>query len=167
MKLLVGLFSLAALAQSLPEPDIADVFYRLEGEKLVSLERQSAAIKSGAHGFIIVGMKSAQEFPGAKSPIRFKAGEPLTFIVRSAIPPTMMDPATIFFMRALKPKGKNRELVTMSGHFSPIVADSRARRRLECCRWSSRSTVKEGGGEEKGRLTQIPRLAECPTSSAP
>jgi hypothetical protein len=117
---LLALISVAAVAQSVSEPDIADVFYRLGAGKLVSLERQSAAVKTGAHGFIVVGMKSAQELPGVKSPIRFKAGDPLTFIVRSAVSMGMVDPGTIYFLRALAPKKKFRELVTMSGRFSPI-----------------------------------------------
>jgi hypothetical protein len=54
----------AALQSAIPEPAMADIFYRLDGEKLLPLERQAAAIHSGAHGFVVVTMKSASEFPG-------------------------------------------------------------------------------------------------------
>jgi hypothetical protein len=103
MKLLIALVAFASLAvgQSAPEPDIADIFYRLEGERLVQLERQGAATQTGAHGFIVMTMKSSAEFPGGKSPVRFKAGEPLTFIVRSAIPIGSIDPNTIYHLRRL------------------------------------------------------------------
>jgi hypothetical protein len=108
------------LAQSVAEPEIADVFYRLDGEKLVQLERQGSATQTGAHGFIVMSMKSVAEFPGAKSPVRFKAGEPITFIVRSPIPIGSMDPNTIFHFRKLVEKRKTRELVTMSGNVNPF-----------------------------------------------
>ncbi len=98
---------------------MADIFYRLDGERLISLERQGAATQTGAHGFIVMSMKSAAEFPGGKSPIRFNAGEPLTFIVRSAIPIGAMDPNTIYHFRRLVAKKKTRELVTMSGNANP------------------------------------------------
>ena len=122
MKLLIALVAFASLAvgQSAPEPDIADIFYRLEGERLVQLERQGAATQTGAHGFIVMTMKSSAEFPGGKSPVRFKAGEPLTFIVRSAIPIGSIDPNTIYHLRRLVAKKKTRELVTMSGNANPF-----------------------------------------------
>jgi hypothetical protein len=115
-------FAAMVAGQSVPEPDMADIFYRLDGDKLVSLERQGSATQTGAHGFIVMSMKSAAEFPGAKSPIRFKAGQPLTFIVRSAVPIGTIDPNTIFHFRKLVEKKKVREMVMMSGSANPFGA---------------------------------------------
>jgi hypothetical protein len=121
MKLLpVMLFAVACAAQTAaPEPEMADIFYRLDGDKLVPLERQAAEIHGGAHGFIVMSMKTASEFPGARSPVRFRSGR-LDFVVRSVIPVTAVDPNTIYCLRKLNTKKKSRELVIMSGHASPV-----------------------------------------------
>src|ERR1035438_506537 len=89
-----------------PEPEMADVFYRLDGDKLIPLERQAAAIHGSAHGFIVMSMKSASEFPGSKSPVRFRSGGHLDLIVRSAIPTSAIDPNVIFALRKLNSKKK-------------------------------------------------------------
>jgi hypothetical protein len=102
------------------EPDIAEIFYRLDHDKLVPLERQAAALKGGAHGFIVMSMKTSSEFPGGKSPVRFKSGEKLDLIVRSAVPVSAVDPNIIYYLRKLNAKKKTRELVMMSGHASPL-----------------------------------------------
>lgn len=119
-RLALALMALSVFAQAPPEPDMADIFYRLDGDKLISLERQGSATQTGAHGFIVMSMKSAAEFQGGRSPIRFKAGQSLTFIVRSAIPIGSMDPNTIFHFRKLVEKKKTREMVTMSGSANPF-----------------------------------------------
>jgi hypothetical protein len=124
MKLLtIVLLAIVVLAQtSTPlEPEMADIFYRLDRDKLIALERQAAAIKGSAHGFIVMGMKTASEFPGAKSPVRFSSGH-LDLVVRSVIPVTAIDPNTIYCLRKLNPKKKTRELLIMSGHASPVGA---------------------------------------------
>ena len=124
--LLLMVLALSGLAQTaVPEPDIADIFYRLEGDKLVALERQAASLQGKAHGFIIMTMKTTSEFPGAKSSIRFKSGH-LDLIVRSAIPISAVDPNTIYCLRRLNPKKKTRELVMASGHVSPLGASTTA-----------------------------------------
>jgi hypothetical protein len=102
------------------EPEMADIFYRLDGDRLISLERQAAAIHTGAHGYIVYTMKSASEFPGAKSPVRFKSGGHLDLIVRSAIPVSAVDPNTIYCLRKLNAKKKTRELIITSGHAQPF-----------------------------------------------
>lgn len=122
--LLIATCGAPVVAQQPPEPDMADIFYRLDNGSLVPLERQAAAIKGGAHGFIVMSMKTASEFPGAKSPVRFNSGEKLDFIVRSVMPVSAIDPNTIFCLRKLKPKKKTRELVMMSGHASPLGAST-------------------------------------------
>lgn len=117
----VMVLALTCVAQSvLPEPEMADIFYRLDGGKLVPLERQAAAFHSNAHGFIIMSMKTVSEFPGAKSPIRFKSGEHLDLLVRSVIPVFAIDPNTTYCLQKLNPKKKTRELIMASGHAQPF-----------------------------------------------
>jgi hypothetical protein len=118
---LVLIIATACFAQSAsPEPDIADIFYLVDGAKLTSLERQSVTFHGSAHGFIVTSIKSSSEFAGNKSPIRLKSGQPLEFIVRSIIPSSAIDPNTIYCLRKLNGKKKTRELVMMSGHVQPF-----------------------------------------------
>jgi hypothetical protein len=117
--------ALVAVAQeSLPEPEFNDVFFRLDASKLLPLERQTAVIQGKASGFIVMSMKAASEFPGSKSPIRFHSGQPLDFVVRSALASSAVDPNTFYVLRNLKSKKKSRELVIMAGHASPIGAST-------------------------------------------
>jgi hypothetical protein len=117
--------ALTSFAQStMPEPEMADIFYRLDVDKLIALERQAAVFQGSAHGFVVMKMKAAAEFPGAKSPVRFKGGERLDLVVRSAIPISAVDPNTIYCLRKLDPKKKTRELVMMSGHAQPFGAST-------------------------------------------
>ena len=92
---------------SLIEPDTAEVFYGLENSKLVPLERQTATIHGKASGFIVMSMKSSSEFPGGKSPIRFRSGEPLDFVVRSVLALSAVDPNTLYSLRRLDEKKKS------------------------------------------------------------
>lgn len=116
--------TLACLAHAdVPEPDVADVFYRLDAGNLVALERQAAAFHGSAHGFVVMSMKSAAEFPGAKSPVRCKSGQHVELIVRSQQSASAVDPNILYSLRKLESK-KTRELVMMSGHASPLGASS-------------------------------------------
>jgi len=46
----VMVLALTCVAQSaVPEPEIADIFYRLDGDKLIPLERQAAAFHSNCY----------------------------------------------------------------------------------------------------------------------
>ena len=117
--------TLACLAQAdVPEPDVADVFYRLDAGSLVPLERQAATFHGSAHGFVVMSMKSAAGFPGAKSPVRFKSGQHVELIVRSQLSASVVDPNTLYSLRKLESKKKTRELVMMSGHASPLGTSS-------------------------------------------
>jgi len=113
-----ALLSVAAITAQTetPEPDVADVFYRLDAGKLVPLERQAAAYHGSSHGFVVMTMKSTAEFPGARSPVRFKSGEHIELIVRSLLSASAIDPNTLYSLRKLQSKKKTRELVMMSGH---------------------------------------------------
>ena len=111
----------SVLAQeSVAEPDMADVFYRLDTGKLVPLERQATAYKGGAHGFVVMKMKMGATLPGGKSPVRFKAGEPLEFVVKSLLSGAYSDQAALYFLRQLEAKKNQRELTTTKGTFTPI-----------------------------------------------
>jgi hypothetical protein len=119
--LAMAVLALACLAQTAAlEPEMADIFYRLDGGNLVPLEREAPATRSNAHGFFVMNLTTVSEFPGAKSPVRFKSGERLDFVVRSVVPVFAVDPNTIYCLRKLDPKKKTRELPVMSGHFSPL-----------------------------------------------
>jgi hypothetical protein len=120
MALLVALCSVAGPAQAtLPEPEFADAFFRLDTNTLVPLERQTGYIQAKASGFIVMNMKSSFEFPGAKSPVRFRSDQPLDFVVRSPLAPSAVDPSTVYFLRRMQNKKKTRELSLMVGHASP------------------------------------------------
>jgi hypothetical protein len=113
--------ALVCLAQTeIIQPDLADIFYRLDEGKLIPLERQTAAFKGGAHGFIVMSMKAAAEFPGAKSPVRFRTGERIEFVVRSILSGSTVDPNILYSLRKLESKRKTRQLVIMSGHATPL-----------------------------------------------
>jgi hypothetical protein len=115
----VTLLATTCMGQAVaPEPEFADVFYRLDGEKLIPLERQTATTKGGASGFIYVKMKMVSDFPGAKSPVRFPAGA-LTFIVRT-VPYASGDPNSMYVLRKLEQRKSGRRLTVMAGHFSPV-----------------------------------------------
>jgi hypothetical protein len=106
--------------ESATEPEFADVFFRLDAGKLIPLERQTAVIQGKVSGFIVMSMKSASEFPGAKSPVRFTSGQPIDFVVRTPFASAAVDPNTLYVLRKLGMKKKSRELVMMSGHANPL-----------------------------------------------
>jgi hypothetical protein len=113
-------------SQAVSEPDFADVFFGLDAAgKLVPLERQTAAIKGKASGFIVMSMKSSSEFPGEKSPVRFHAGDRLEFVVRSPLASSSVDPNTLYALRKLDRKKNKRELVIMAGRASPLGASTK------------------------------------------
>jgi hypothetical protein len=113
--------ALACLAQTdTPEPEMADIFYRLDQGTLVPLERQAPATRSNAHGFFVMNLTTVSEYPGAKSPVRFKSGERFYFVVRTVVPVFAVDPNTIYALRKLDARKKTRDVPIMTGHFSPL-----------------------------------------------
>ncbi len=110
-----------ALAQQVrPEPDFSDVFYRLEANRLVSLERQTVTQQAKASGFVVMNVKAVSEIAGARASVRFPAGQPLDFVVRTAFDPSALDPGAVYFLRRLTVKKNDRELLMMSAHLSPV-----------------------------------------------
>jgi hypothetical protein len=69
-------------------------------------------------------VKTVSEIAGGKSAVRFKAGEPLDFVVRTALAPTAIDPNTLYCLRKLDAKKKTRELLVTSTHATPVGATS-------------------------------------------
>jgi hypothetical protein len=101
------------------------VFVGLDAGKLIPLERQTASIQGKASGFIVMSTKAASEFPGAKSPVRFRSNQTLDFIVRSPLASSTVDPSTLYVLRKLTTKKKSRELIIMAGHVTPLGASTK------------------------------------------
>lgn len=99
-------------ADDVPEPEFANVFYGLEGVRLIPLERQSGIIKGKSSGFIVMSTKVVLRFPEGKSPVRFRAGEALQFVVRSPFVASAVDPTTLYHLHKLTAKKHDRETVT-------------------------------------------------------
>ena len=132
--LAIGLWTLSTSAQApsppegptVREPDFSEVFCGLDATgTLIPLERQTAAIRSKASGFIVMTMKSVLDLPGERSPIRFHAGDKLEFVVRSEIASSTLDPGSLYCLRKLERKKNKRELVIMAGRISPIGASAK------------------------------------------
>jgi hypothetical protein len=99
--LIIFIGSLAGVAQvKLSEPEFANVFFRLDAGSLVPLERQTASIQGRATGFIVMSTKAASEFPGTKSPVRFRSDQPLDFVVRSPIASSTVDPSSVYVLQS-------------------------------------------------------------------
>ena len=123
MKLLSAILVIISLGTAqtvVREPEFADVFFRVENGQLIALERQPITMKSGAHGFIVVNVKVTSRFPGGKSTVRFKGGEPLEFVVRSPLSAGDADPAMFFCLRKLDAKKDHREVTITGGRFTPV-----------------------------------------------
>ena len=112
--------SLCAAQTPLREPEFADVFFRLENGQLIALERQPITMKGGGHGFIVVNVKVTARFPGGKSTVRFKAREPLDFVVRSPLSAGDADPAMFYCLRKFDTKKDHREVTITDGRFTPL-----------------------------------------------
>jgi hypothetical protein len=113
-------------AQTAPaEPQFANVFFGLDAGKLVPLERETTFIQAKAHGFIVMSVKANSEIPGAKSPVRFRSGQPLDFVVMSPGASSAIDPSTIYVLRKLTVKKKSRELLLTHVHATPFGATAK------------------------------------------
>ena len=121
-KLLIFLVTLTAFAQTpVKEPQFADTFSALSASgDLIPLEHETATIRAGGGGFIVASSKAAYEIPGERSPVRFHSAPELMFVVRSSLAQTDTNPATLYVLRKLDPKKKNREIAFSTGHFTPL-----------------------------------------------
>jgi hypothetical protein len=116
------LVALTSFAQTtVKEPEFADTFAALSASgDLVPLERETTTIHAGGGGFMVASSKAAYEIPGENSPVRFHSAPELVFVVRSSLAQTDTDPATLYVLRKLNPKKKNREIAFSTGHFTPL-----------------------------------------------
>lgn len=114
-----GLLSADRLDQAVAaiEPDKAETFYGIADGKLTPLEHQPVTIRSQVGGFIALKSKGTLEIQGSKSPVRFRAGQVLEFVIK---PSVGVDPMTAYHLRRLDSKKKIREVVIVSGHASPF-----------------------------------------------
>ena len=118
--LLSVLFACISWAQeTVLEPEFPDVFFGLDAGKLVPLERQAMGnLHAGAFGG-----KYTAEFPGGKSPVRFRSGDPLEFVIRRVAD---SDPAGMYHLRTLMADKKKRQFIIMSVHLtSPFSATAK------------------------------------------
>jgi hypothetical protein len=99
-----------------PEPQYLNTFMAVAGDKAINLERQTVTIKAKVKFGGFGGAKATSEFKPGKSPVRFHAGEPISFVVRSAAAGTTIDPNTLYVLRVLKSKSHSRELTMMDSH---------------------------------------------------
>ena len=71
-----------------------------------------------------MGMKDSSEITGGRSRVRFAAGQPIEFVVRSAFAVAGIDPNTFYALRLLHNKKDKREIIFMMGHATPIGAST-------------------------------------------
>lgn len=112
--------ALAFSQSAVIEPQFSEQFVALHGGAIVPLEHATATMHAGGGGFMVASSKAAYEIANAKSNVRFKSDEPLVFVVRSPAAQTSIDPSTQYMLRRLDSKKKTREIVIMTGRFSPF-----------------------------------------------
>jgi hypothetical protein len=93
------------------EPEYIENFFLLDSNsgKLTPLERQTAESKFKVKAFGLGGGESSLEFQGEKSPVRFREGRKLKFVIRVSSQQT--DPQEIIQFYSLKSKKGTRKLV--------------------------------------------------------
>jgi len=109
----------AADSTSVFEPEFAQVVFRLDAGRLLPLERQfPTSTRTNTSGFLVMNSRSAWEFAGAKSNVRFSSGATLELVVRP--PSDRHDPAMMYHLRRLDSKKQTRELVLFKMRSSPF-----------------------------------------------
>jgi hypothetical protein len=93
------------------EPEYLGIFYLLDLStgNLTPLERQTAETKVKVKAMGYGGAKSTVEFKGEKSPVRFKEGQKLEFVV--LVSSQQIDPQGIIQFFSLESKNGKRQLV--------------------------------------------------------
>jgi len=112
-------FAGAAAAQQkpIPEPEFDEVFLALaeDSSALLALEPQEAIFKTKG-GLLSFSSSVTNEFRGGKSPVRFKAGPPLAFVV--SVNTQLLgrvDPNSILALYRLKSEKSKRSLTLVKG----------------------------------------------------
>jgi hypothetical protein len=100
------------------EPEYNDVFVLLDSASgnLIDLERQTLKVKVHPHGF--GGAESDLVLKGDKSPIHFKKGQDLEFIVRVSSQAT--DPQGFLLLYSLESKKDQRRLEVAKAGYAGI-----------------------------------------------
>lgn len=108
--LLLLSFVVAQEPQKAQEPEYLGIFYLLDSltGNLVPLERQTPDYKMKVKAMGFGGGESLLEFKGEKSPMRFKEGQKLEFVV--LVSSQQIDPQSIVQFFALQPKSGKRRL---------------------------------------------------------
>lgn len=108
----------SARSNKVKEPEYNDIFVLLDtaSGNLTDLERQTLKVKVHPHGF--GGAESDLDLKGGKSPIRFKKGETLEFIVRVSSPQT--DPHGYILLYSLESKKNQRALEVAKAGYAGI-----------------------------------------------
>ncbi|HEX7955695.1 MAG TPA: hypothetical protein VF508_02065 [Pyrinomonadaceae bacterium] len=98
-------------AKRVQEPEYIGVFYFVESATgaLTPLERQTPEVKIKVKALGFGGGEGSIEVKGGKSPTRFKAAQPLSFVVRLAS--QQVDPLGVIQFFSLESKKDKRRLV--------------------------------------------------------
>lgn len=102
------------------EPEYLGTFFLLDAStgNLIPLERQTPQIKTKASG--LDGWKRTLEIKGEKSPVRFKEGQTLEFVVLA--PSQQTDPqGSIQFVSLESTKGKRQLVITKTNSMGTSV----------------------------------------------
>lgn len=92
------------------EPEYIGVVFSLDPAGTLSpLERQQANIQTKVKAFGYGGAQSSSVFKGSKSPVRFKAGQDIRFVVRLNAPG--IEPDSLVKLNVLKVAKDQREIV--------------------------------------------------------
>ena len=120
LTLVVGLFLLAEPSwgqepKKVQEPEYLGTFFLLEpgSGKLIRLERQPAAHKVEVHAMGFGGASSTIEIRGEKSPLRYKEGQKLDFVVLASS--QQVDPQGLVEFFFLQPDDGMRKILAGKG----------------------------------------------------
>jgi len=115
----VALFMLTALplltlvgqeVKKVQEPEYIGIVFSLDPAGTLSpLERQQANIQTKVKAFGYGGAQSSSVFKGPKSPVRFKAGQDIQFVVRLNVPG--IEPDSLVKLNVLKVSKDQREII--------------------------------------------------------
>ena len=101
-------------AKKLPEPEYIGVVLCLDpAGVLTPLERQQAQATAKVKGGGFGGVQSSTSYKGAKSPVRFKVGQEVNFVVRLNAPE--IEPDSLVNLDVLKVSKTERGIITLTG----------------------------------------------------
>lgn len=99
-------------AKKVQEPEYIGIVFSLDPAGTLSpLERQQANIQSKMKALGYGGVQTSTFFKGLSSPVRFKAGQVIQFVVRLNAPG--IEPDSLVKLEVLKPSKDQRMIVTM------------------------------------------------------